>query len=139
MTPNENRQGAGGAPANEQVMHVNPRIEKDRQMILDAEKQGTGALCKVFLKLSGPGWLQSAITIGGGSLSNSLYLGVLVGFGCMWVQPLAMILGVVMLGAIAYVTLSSEEPPLRAINKHVSPILGWGWLIGSMMANVVWK
>ena len=74
-----------------------------------------------------------------GSLSNSLYLGVLVGFTCMWVQPLAMILGVVMLGAIAYVTLSSGEPPLRAINKHVSPILGWGWLIGSMLANLVWS
>jgi len=125
--------------AEQQVMHMNPRIEKDRQMILDSQKKGKGALFKTYLKLSGPGWLQSAITIGGGSLSNSLYLGVLVGFACMWVQPLAMILGVVMLGAIAYVTLSSEEPPLRAINKHVSPILGWGWLIGSMLANVVWS
>jgi Mn2+/Fe2+ NRAMP family transporter len=120
-------------------MHVNPRIEKERQMILDAQKKGKGSLFKVFVRLSGPGWLQSAITIGGGSLSNSLYLGVLVGFACMWVQPLAMILGVVMLGAIAYVTLSSGEPPLRAINKHVSPILGWGWLIGSMLANLVWS
>jgi Mn2+/Fe2+ NRAMP family transporter len=126
-------------PQAQQVMHMNPRIEKERQMILDAQKKGKGALFKVFIRLSGPGWLQSAITIGGGSLSNSLYLGVLVGFTCMWVQPLAMILGVVMLGAIAYVTLSSGEPPLRAINKHVSPILGWGWLIGSMLANLVWS
>ncbi|MHC4166892.1 MAG: divalent metal cation transporter [Planctomycetota bacterium] len=133
------QQGSSGTSPTEEVMHVNPRIERDRQMILDAQKKGRGALVKVFVRLSGPGWLQSAITIGGGSLSNSLYLGVLVGFTCMWVQPLAMILGVVMLGAIAYVTLSSEEPPLRAINKHVSPILGWGWLIGSMLANVVWS
>ncbi|MHC4207526.1 MAG: divalent metal cation transporter [Planctomycetota bacterium] len=136
MASNEAQQ----APeAQKQVTHMNPRIEKDRQMILDAGKKGKGSLFKVFVKLSGPGWLQSAITIGGGSLSNSLYLGVLVGFACMWVQPLAMILGVVMLGAIAYVTLSSGEPPLRAINKHVSPILGWGWLIGSMLANLVWS
>ncbi|MHC4298086.1 MAG: hypothetical protein ACYS7Y_12365, partial [Planctomycetota bacterium] len=111
------QQGSSGTSDTEQVMHVNPRIERDRQMILDAQKRGRGALVKVFVRLSGPGWLQSAITIGGGSLSNSLYLGVLVGFSCMWVQPLAMILGVVMLGAIAYVTLSSGEPPLRAINK----------------------
>ncbi len=139
MTPNENRQGAAGAPANEQVMHVNPRIEKDRQMIIDAEKKGTGALCKVFLKLSGPGWLQSGITLGGGSLSSSLYLGVLVGFSFMWLQPLAMILGVIMMSAIAYVTLSAGERPLRAINTHVNPVLGWGWLIASMMANLVWS
>jgi len=133
------RQASSGTSDTNQVTHANPRIERDRQMILDARKKGRGALLGVFVRLSGPGWLQSAITIGGGSLSNSLYLGVLVGFACMWVQPLAMILGVVMLGAIAYVTLSSEEPPLRAINKHVSPILGWGWLIGSMMANIVWS
>ncbi len=137
MTPNENRQGASGAP--EQVMHVNPRIEKDRQMILDAEKKGTGALCRVFLRLSGPGWLQSGITLGGGSLSSSLYLGVLVGFSFMWLQPLAMILGVIMLSAIAYVTLSTGNRPLRGINEHVSPVLGWGWLIASMMANLVWS
>jgi Mn2+/Fe2+ NRAMP family transporter len=112
---------------------------KEREMLVNARKKGGLATLFTFVRLSGPGWLQSAITIGGGSLSNSLYLGVLVGFGCLWVQPLAMILGVVMLSAITYVTLSSEEPPLRAINQHVSPILGWGWLIASMMANIVWS
>jgi len=139
MTPNDNRQGTSGAPANEQVMHVNPRIEKDRQMIIDAEKKGTGSLLKVFMKLSGPGWLQSGITLGGGSLSSSLYLGVLVGFSFMWLQPLAMILGIIMMSAIAYVTLSTGERPLRGINEHVSPVLGWGWLLASMMANLVWS
>lgn len=139
MTPNENRQGTAGAPANQQVMHVNPHIAKDRQMILDAEKAGTVARVKVFLKLSGPGWLQSGITLGGGSLSSSLYLGVLVGFSFMWLQPLAMVFGVIMLSAIAYVTLSTGERPLRGINEHVSPVLGWSWLFASMMANLVWS
>jgi Mn2+/Fe2+ NRAMP family transporter len=121
------------------VMHMNPRIEKDRQLILDAEKKGKGALFRVFVKLSGPGWLQSGITLGGGSLSSSLYLGVLVGFSFMWLQPLAMILGIIMLSAIAYVTLSTGQRPLRGINEHVSPVLGWGWLLASMMANLVWS
>ena len=123
----------------QQVMHMNPRIEKDRQMILDAQKKGKGSVFKTYLKLSGPGWLQSGITLGGGSLSSSLYLGVLVGFSFMWLQPLAMILGIIMMSAIAYVTLSSGERPLHAINKHVNPVLGWGWLIASMMANLVWS
>jgi len=115
------------------------RIDHDRKMISDARKKGKGALFGAFLKLSGPGWLQSAITLGGGSLASSLYLGVLVGFSFMWLQPFAMILGVIMLSAISYVTLSTDEPPLRAINSHVSPVLGWGWLIASMMANIVWS
>jgi len=57
----------------------------------------------------------------------------------MWLQPLAMILGVIMLSAIAYVTLSTGSRPLRGINEHVSPVLGWGWLLASMMANLVWS
>jgi Mn2+/Fe2+ NRAMP family transporter len=125
--------------AQQQVMHMNPRIEKDRQLILDSQKKGKGALFKTYVKLSGPGWLQSGITLGGGSLSSSLYLGVLVGFSFMWLQPLAMILGIIMMSAIAYVTLSAGERPLRAINRHVNPVLGWGWLIASMMANLVWS
>jgi len=128
------------APSQEQrVMHMNPRIEKDRQLIVDAKSKGRVSTLRVFLKLSGPGWLQSGITLGGGSLSSSLYLGVLVGFSFMWLQPLAMILGVIMLSAIAYVTLSTGKRPLRGINEHVSPVLGWGWLIASMMANLVWS
>ena len=123
----------------QQIMHMNPRIEKDRQLILDAREKGKFAVFKSYLKLSGPGWLQSGITLGGGSLSSSLYLGVLVGFSFMWLQPLAMILGIIMLSAIAYVTLSTGERPLRGINEHVSPVLGWGWLIASMMANLVWS
>ena len=137
MAPKEARPGP--AVQEQQVMHMNPRIEKDRQMILDAQKKGTGAVFKTYVKLSGPGWLQSGITLGGGSLSSSLYLGVLVGFSFMWLQPLAMILGIIMMSAIAYVTLSAGERPLNAINRHVNPVLGWGWLIASMMANLVWS
>jgi len=149
MSPNETDFGQPGRaeqsyltpsqPQAQQVMHMNPRIEKDRQLILDAQRKGRGALFKVYVKLSGPGWLQSGITLGGGSLSSSLYLGVLVGFSFMWLQPLAMILGIIMMSAIAYVTLSAGERPLHAINKHVNPVLGWGWLLASMMANLVWS
>ncbi len=138
MSPNETEQSPPQSQ-DQQVMHMNPRIEKDRQLILDAQKKGRGAVFKAYVKLSGPGWLQSGITLGGGSLSSSLYLGVLVGFSFMWLQPLAMILGIIMMSAIAYVTLSTGERPLHAINRHVNPVLGWGWLIASMMANLVWS
>jgi hypothetical protein len=49
-----------------------------------------------------------------------------------------MILGIIMLSAIAYVTLSTGEKPFQAINKHVNPVLGWGWLTAAMIANLVW-
>jgi hypothetical protein len=136
----ETQQGAATGPGPQQeVMHANPQIEKDRELITAARQKGTGALTRTFLKLSGPGWLQSGITLGGVSFSSSLYLGVLVGFAFMWLQPLAMILGIIMLGAIAYVTLSIRERPLKAIHDHVSPVLAWSWLLASMAANLVWS
>lgn len=120
-------------------LSVNDRIERDRQMINDARARGKGPLFGVFVRLSGPGWLQSAITLGGGTLSNSLYLAVLTGFTFLWLQPVAMAVGIVMLSAIAYVTLSTGERPLRAINTHINPVLGWSWLFASMAANMVWS
>ena len=101
-------------------------------------KLPTGARLKEYTKRSGPGWLQGAITLGGGSLAGALFLGTVSGYSLMWVQPLAMILGVIMLSAIAYVTLSTGQRPFRAINENVSPVLGWAWLIATAMANMVW-
>ncbi len=112
---------------------------KEQQLIEQAKAKGRFATAMTYFKLSGPGWLQSAITLGGGSLSSSLYLGVLAGFSLLWLQPAAMIIGIVMLSAIGYVALSTGEKPFRAINEHVSPVLGWGWLIATVMANCIWS
>ncbi len=92
----------------------------------------------VYLRLSGPGWLQSAITLGGGSLAGSLYLGVIGGFGLLWLQPVAMMMGIVMLCAIGYVTTVTGKAPLEAINQYVNPVLGFGWAIASLLASMVW-
>ena len=113
-------------------------VERDRQLLADAESRGGTARLGAYMRLSGPGWLQSAITLGGGSLGASLYLGVLGGYDLLWVQPLAMILGIIMLSAIGYVTLSTGKQPFRAINEHINPVLGWGWALAVAVANVVW-
>ena len=56
----------------------------------------------------------------------------------LWLQLVAIIMGVVMLSAISYVTLSTGERPFNAINEHINPALGWGWLIATSMANMIW-
>ena len=111
-----------------------------RELDVIEEVKDKGAVGKFlgYAKISGPGWLQGAITLGGGSLGSALYLGVVAGFGLMWLQPLAMICGIIMLSAIAYVTLSTEERPFGSINRNISPLLGWSWLIATIMANIVW-
>jgi len=120
-------------------MSDDSRIEANRRLILEAQEKGGISKYATYVKLSGPGWMQSALTLGGGSLGGSLYLGILAGVSMIWLQPFAMILGLIMLSAISYVTLSTGERPFRAINKHINPVLGWSWLIASLLANMVWS
>ena len=116
----------------------NDKVEVDRQMLADAQAKGSGAIWATYVKLSGPGWLQSAITLGGGSLAGALFLGILGGTSMLWLQLMAIIMGVIMLSAISYVTLSTGERPFTAINSHINPALGWGWLAATGMANMIW-
>ncbi|MBK1790575.1 divalent metal cation transporter [Persicirhabdus sediminis] len=92
---------------------------------------------KIYGAMSGPGWIQAAVTLGGGSLIGALYLGVIGGYEFMWLQPLAMLCGIIMLSAISYVTLSTGERPFRTVQKKVSPTLAWGWLIATVVADTV--
>ncbi len=114
------------------------RLEEERTLISDAQGKGPMATLAVYTKLSGPGWLQSAITLGGGSLAGALFLGILGGTSLLWLQLVAITMGVIMLSAISYVTLSTGERPFRAINEHINPVLGWGWIIATMLANMIW-
>lgn len=120
------------------LMESNDNFEQEIAILQAAEKQGGFAKWSLFVKMSGPGWLQGAITLGGGSLAGALYLGVIMGYHLMWLQPLAMILGVIMLSAISYVTLSTGRRPFEAIKTHVSPVLAWAWLLATTIANIVW-
>ena len=109
----------------------------ERQQLIEAQGKGLGSRLGLYAKLSGPGWLQSAVTLGGGSLSASLYLGVCAGADLLWVQPLAMLVGIIMLGAISYVTLSTGRAAFPMINQQVNPVLGWGWILATLAANLV--
>lgn len=126
------------SPASESTVPGLTGVERDRRLLVEAESQGTAAKLKTWLKLSGPGWLQSAITLGGGSLAGSLFLGMIGGYSMLWLQLMAMAFGVVMLGAIGYVTLSTGKRPFGLINEHVNPVLGWGWALATLAANIVW-
>jgi Mn2+/Fe2+ NRAMP family transporter len=119
-------------------MTADERIEAERRTILRARQRGKLATMGAYVRLSGPGWLQSALTLGGGTLASSLYLGVLAGVSLLWLQPVAMILGIIMLSAVGYVTMSTRQRPLQAIQQHLNPVLAWAWALGSLAASMVW-
>ena len=114
------------------------RIEQDRALLKEAKANGAVATLGAFVRLSGPGWLQSAITLGGGSLAGALFLGILGGTSLLWLQLVAITMGVVMLSSISYVTLSTGERPFQAIREHINPVLAWGWVLATIAANMIW-
>ncbi|WNC72800.1 divalent metal cation transporter [Thalassotalea psychrophila] len=113
-------------------------LPTDEQRLLAAKAKGHTATLKAYMSLSGPGWLQSALTLGGGSLAGALFVGVIGGLNFLWVQLFAMIIGVIMLSAIAYVTLSSGQSPYKLIRDQINPVMAWGWLISALLANMIW-
>lgn len=114
-----------------------PTQNTEDALLEEAQNCGTMRRFAIFSKLSGPGWLQGAVTLGGGSLAGALFLGVLAGPHLLWLQPLAVICGIILLGAIGYVTLSTERQPVDTISQHVSPVLAVAWILGTIVANLV--
>jgi Mn2+/Fe2+ NRAMP family transporter len=119
-------------------MSESPKVTQNREILVSAQQRGGLSLLGAYARLSGPGWLQSAITLGGGSLTGALFLGVLGGTTMLWLQLIAIVMGVVMLSAISYVTLSTGKRPFQAINESINPVLGCGWLLATSAANMIW-
>ncbi len=115
-------------------------MNQNDEIFQKAQSSGFFGKLLYYTRLSGPGWVQAAVTLGGGTLVGALYLGVVGGYQFLWLQPLAMLCGIIMLSAISYVTLSKdkiEDRPFELAKKHISPMLAWGWLIATVIADVV--
>ena len=91
-----------------------------------------------YLRLSGPGWLQGAMTLGGGSAVTSLTIGAVYGYELLWVQPVSMLIGCIMLFALSYQTLSTGIAPFTAMRKFVHPGLAWAWAIAALASSIIW-
>ena len=73
-------------------------LAREREMLRGLAGKPALTRFRAYYALTEPGWLQSAFTLGGGSAVASLYLGAHYGYELLWVQPLAMLVGIVMLG-----------------------------------------
>jgi len=78
------------------------------------------------------------MTLGGGSAITSLTIGAAFGYEFLWIQPMAMLIGCVMLFALSHQTLSTGERPFAAMKNHISPALAWGWAIAALGSSIVW-
>jgi manganese transport protein len=91
-----------------------------------------------YFSKTGPGWLQSALVLGSGSAMASLFAGAFLQYRLLWVQPLAMALGIIMFWAMSYQTLSTGVRPFYAMKRYIHPVVGWSWAIGALVATIIW-
>ena len=111
-------------------------LAREREELASLEKKGVMTRWRGYFSMTGPGWLQSAITLGGGSAIASLYLGAHYQYRLLWVQPLAMLVGVIMLMAASYQTLSTCQRPFDAMRKFIHPSIAWAWAIATLIASI---
>ena len=111
-------------------------LERERAALRELDVRPLPARIGGYLKLIGPGYLQSAMTLGGGTAASALFAGALFGYTLLWVAPVAMIFGIVILSAISYQTLSTGERPFAAMCRHAGPFFAWGWALGALIASI---
>jgi manganese transport protein len=91
------------------------------------------------LKQMGPGYMQSAMTLGGGTAFAAIFGGAAFGYRLLWVAPVSMALGVVVLSAVAHQTLCTGEDPFRAMKRHAGPFFAYGWGIAAILSSIIWQ
>lgn len=92
-----------------------------------------------YWNLSGPGWVQSALTLGAGSAGSTIMAGALYGYDLLWVQPVAMFFGVVVFGAIGHQALVTGARPFDVFARKLHPSLAYLWGFCVLLASIVWQ
>ncbi len=117
---------------------MNTAVQDEQAQLAQLAARPALSRIPAYLRLSGPGWLQGAMTLGGGSAITSLTFGAVYGYELLWVQPVAMLIGCVMLFALSHQTLSTGEKPFDAMRRHVHPALAWLWAIAALASSIIW-
>ncbi len=91
-----------------------------------------------YSRLSGPGWIQGAITLGASTATSAFYLGWKFGYEMLWVNVLGMAMGAIMFAAIARPTLLRGTSIYRAMGKYVHPSLAASWALAAVITSIFW-
>ncbi len=114
------------------------KLAQEVAALEDLESRPFLERAKGYARRSGPGLLQSAMTLGAGSAVASVVAGASFGYDLLWVQPVAMFLGVCMLGALGNVVLTTGERPYPAVAREIHISIAFLWGLGTVVASVIW-
>ncbi len=114
------------------------KIKQEEAALIELEKQPFGTKIKGYFKLTGPAWMQSAMTLGAGSAAASVMMGAFYGYELLWVQPIAMFLGVFMMAALGNIVLTKGERGFEIVKRELHPSIAMFWAIATVISTVIW-
>lgn len=114
------------------------KLAREEAELLELANKPFGPRTTGYIKRTGPGLLQSAMTLGAGSATASVVAGASFGYKLLWVQPVAMFLGVMMLAALGNVVLTRGERPYKAFGREISTKLVFLWALGTILSSIIW-
>ncbi len=114
------------------------KLARDEAALIELDKQPIPTRIRGYFKLTGPAWMQSAMTLGAGSAAASVIAGAFYGYELLWVQPIAMILGVFMMMALSNITLTKGERAYLVVRRELHVSIAFLWAFTTIAATIVW-
>lgn len=115
-----------------------PPINDERTYLQELAAKPFSGRIWGYMRLSGPGYMQSALTLGGGSIAACVTFGSILGYELLWVQPVAMILGYFVLAAIAKQVCHTGEKPYSSFWNRLHPAFALLWGGSALISTLIW-
>lgn len=77
-----------------------------------------------YIKLSGPGFMNAAFTLGAGSFASSVTLGAMYGYDMLWIPLYSFTIGIFMLALATRFVTQAKTPIIRAQDKYHGKFFG---------------
>jgi Mn2+/Fe2+ NRAMP family transporter len=114
------------------------KIEAEETYLQELDAKPFGQRIRGYFKMTGPAWMQSAMTLGAGSAAASVVAGAFFGYQLLWVQPIAMFLGVFMMAALSNITLTKGERGYEIVKRELHPSIAFFWALATVVSTVIW-
>ncbi len=114
------------------------KLEDEKRTLEELNRKPFFRRIAGFSKFTGPGFIQSAITLGAGSAGSCLIAGSTFGYRLIWVQPLAMILGMFMFFAMAKQAVVVQRRPYEAMHNELHYAFAILFGLSALLASIIW-
>ena len=127
------------------TQEINPRYSesalKEKAYLRELNQQPAMKKFGGYVKLSGPGFMNAAFTLGAGSFASSVTLGAAFGYEMLWIPLYSFAFGLFMLALATRFVTRSEMHVIHAQNKYHGKFFGSiaTGIIACFIASIVYS